>query len=126
VKTVLGIERVKEFSLLKHDASELRVIFYDKGDITVENRFVASPRDTIGVNQFTYYFQIIRENAQLQVKRSDDGIHFQEVLACKLPEPVLKYQQWISLTGFSWFNPARSFADWDYVRLEAISGSEER
>lgn len=119
-KTALLIERYKEFSLRPADASEMFIRFTDKGEIVAEKARIISPRDTIGISQFTYHFQIIRRKANIRVLLSDDGRNFQEVFSCRLPERILQYQQWSSLSGVSWFNPARSYADWDYVRLEPL------
>lgn len=119
-KTALLIERYKEFSLHPAAASEMFIRFTDKGEIIAEKARIISPRDTIGVSQFTYHFQIIRREATIRVLLSDDGSDFQPVFECRLPERILQYQQWISLSGASWFNPARSYADWDYIRLEPL------
>jgi hypothetical protein len=119
-KTVLVIDRFKEFSIRPSFASGLIITLYDKGEKIAENDSATSPQDIIGVSQFTYFYQIVRQNADILVMLSDDGLNYHQVLSCPLPERALNYQQWVSLTGTSWFNPARSFADFDYIKLESI------
>lgn len=108
----LSIQRSKDFPQL----NQLRVGLRSRG-VTVDEGNYRSPKDTLGVTPFTYTFRIFRADTLIRVEISDDGANFRQVLAGTLPTDWRGQTQILALTGGSWFVPAGSYADWDYIRF---------
>jgi len=119
--TVLNIERQKAFYKKgNYNQNCLAVKLYDRGSAIKENRNCISPNDTIGVTNYTYFYRITRSDTLINVELSEDGISYKNVLSGKLRPDLLGIPQQIALTGNSWYTPAGSYADWDYVRFKIL------
>ena len=81
-----------------------------------------SPADTSGLAPFTYVWRISRRDSVLSVEISDDeGGHFQPLFTTTLKREWRTQPQALILTGGSWFVPAGTYADWDYIRFQVLN-----
>jgi len=121
-ETVLKIERFKSFYKKDHyNVNHLKIQLYDKGSIIKENKYCLSPYDTIGVTSYTYFYRIFRTDTLITVEISEDGANYKNVLSGKLRTDLLGIPQQIALAGISWYTPAGSYADWDYIRFRNLN-----
>jgi len=112
-ETALVVERSKEVRF----TNRLSVSLLDQGRQSVVNDQCLAAADTVGVPRFTYTFRISRADTVLRVAVREEGTPFTEVLRASLRGDLRGKQQLLGLTGSSWFVPAGSYADWDYVRF---------
>jgi hypothetical protein len=112
--TALVIERGKDVRLRDNHHW---VSMVDLGAKIASNDSCLSPADTAGVTRFTYFYRVTRDGPHLSVQIADDGIAYREYLSCTLPPGLGNVPQMISLSGISWFLPAGSYVDWDYIRF---------
>jgi len=119
--TVLNIERQKAFYKKgNYHQNCLAIKLYDKGSVIKENRYCLSSNDTTGVTKYTYFYRISRSDTLIKVEISEDGISYKNVLSGKLRPDLLGIPQQVALTGNSWYTPAGSYADWDYIRFTIL------
>lgn len=115
-ETSLVIHRAKD---IRPGSSTLLVQLLDRGVIKEINNQCLSPKDSLGVNSYTYVFRIARARDRIKVDLSDDlGDSFRTVLRGSLRSDLAGLPQLLLFTGDSWFVPAGSYADWDYVSLK--------
>ena len=76
--------------------------------------------DTTGVKNFTYYYRITRQDTLVKVEISEDGKNFKQIFSSMISSGLRGLIQKIALTGSSWFVPAGSYADWDYIRFKIL------
>jgi Tol biopolymer transport system component len=114
-QTALHVSRHKNIS---PESNKLQYWLHDRGVLIHENIEFRSPKDTLGVSQFTYIYRITRADTLIQVELSDDdGKNFQQVFSAALRPELRGLPQLLALTGESWFVPAGAYADWDYIRF---------
>jgi hypothetical protein len=114
-QTALQVSRQKNIS---PESNKLQYSLYDRGVLIHESIESRSPKDTLGVSQFTYIYRITRADTLIQVELSDDnGKNFQQVFSASLRPELRGLTQLLALTGESWFVPAGAYADWDYIRF---------
>lgn len=65
---------------------------------------------------FTYYYRVVREGQTLTVQWSADGSSYATALVFTMASELTK-EQWISISGASWFTPSGSYADYDYIAV---------
>jgi hypothetical protein len=116
-ETKLMIRRGKD--IVRNDGEHL-VKLWDHGVDKASASQLLSPRDTLGVKIFSYSYKIVRLDTLLTVYMSDDGESFREALRTTLRADLLDRPQAVALTGGSWFVPAGSYADWDFVRFRQL------
>jgi hypothetical protein len=102
------------------DDNTLQVRLTDYGSDIASNDHCVSPRDTAGCGDFTYWYRIIRRGLRIVVSISEDGTAYREVLSGDLPSDLHTVPQFLAISGESWFLPAGSHADWDYVRFRIL------
>lgn len=99
----------------------LSISLHDHGNSIVQSENCLSPKDTLGVTKFTYLYRIARADTAIQVELSDDdGKNYWQVLSGSLRPDLRGLPQVLALTGDSWFVPAGSYADWDYIRFRRL------
>jgi hypothetical protein len=116
-ETALVIVRGKEFEV---NESRLQMRLLDHGLITASTEDLRAPGDTLGVVRSTYTYRVQRDSLRVRAEVSDDGIHFRPALEGRLRPDLLGLPQALGLTGSSWFVPAGSYVDWEYVRFKAL------
>lgn len=115
-ETALLIVRGKD---INHSSNRLRVQLLDRGEISAATDDCRAPGDTLGTTHFTYIFRISRADTAIEVALSDNGgLDFHQVLSGTLCSDLRGLAQLLILTGNSWFAPAGSYADWDYIRFQ--------
>jgi len=112
-QTALVVCRLKEMN----KENDLHISLNDRGLEVARSENCHSPNDTLSVTQFTYIYRITRADTLVQVELSDDGRNFRQVLSASLRPDLRGLPQVLALTGGSWFVPAGSYADWDYIRF---------
>ncbi|MCI0698674.1 tetratricopeptide repeat protein [candidate division KSB1 bacterium] len=116
-QTALVVERRKGM-YKEHD---LYASLNDRGLNVAKSENCHSSNDALGVTQFTYIYRITRADTLVQVELSDDdGANFRQVLSASLRPDLRSQPQLLALTGQSWFVPAGSYADWDYIRFRNV------
>lgn len=111
--TSLIITRSKDFG-----GNKLEIRLLDRGEIISSNENCLAPGDTIGITDFTYIYNISRNDTLVQVELSDDnGKTYRQVLSGLLRSSLRDLPQLLVLTGNCWFVPAGSYADYDYIRF---------
>lgn len=70
----------------------------------------------------TYYFRVERNRGSLTVKWSADGSAWTTAFTRDLGMQLTGLSQRVVLTGLSWYTPAGSYADYDYIRLQPTDG----
>ena len=70
-----------------------------------------------GPDTITYYFQIERAGGLLTTRWSRDGVNWTSAFTHDLGAAIAGLDQRATLAGLSWFNPANSYVDYDYVRV---------
>jgi hypothetical protein len=98
----------------------LMVKLTDYGSDIAANDLCVSPRDTAGSRDFTYWYRVIRRGVQIAVFISEDDTTYREVLTGNLPSDLRNVPQFLAISGESWFLPAGSYADWDYIRFRLL------
>ncbi|MDZ7288697.1 MAG: tetratricopeptide repeat protein [candidate division KSB1 bacterium] len=117
-ETSLIINRGKDIDLA---SNRLLVLLRDRGVIQNGNDDCRAPGDTLGVTNFTYIYRITRADTLIHVELSyDEGENFRRVLSGSLRSDLHGLPQLLVLTGSSWFVPAGSYADWDYIRFRNL------
>jgi len=120
-ETALMIVRGKDFHKKDHIYfSSLMIRLFDQGSVVSENKNCLASEDTIGVTKFTYHYRISRANTLITVELSEDGENYKKVLSGKLKPDLLDIPQQLAITGNSWYVPAGSYADWDYIRFKIL------
>jgi len=115
-QTLLEVHRRKDGA-----ENELCIKLFDRGLNVAKSENCSSPGDTLGVTQFSYTYRITRADALIQVEWNDDaGRNFRRVLSASLRPDLRGLPQVLALTGGSWFIPAGSYADWDYIRFRIV------
>ena len=66
------------------------------------------------------YYRVERNGGQLTVYWSDDAIVWSTAFNYNLGTALDGLEQRIVIGGICWFNPAGSYADWDYVSLKPL------
>ncbi len=74
--------------------------------------------DGVYPNPTTFYFQLERFLGELTARWSLDGSTWTEFYTHDFGTGIDGRPQTIVLNGNSWFSPAGSYADWDYVRFD--------
>lgn len=100
--------------------NNLHVGFYEKaGDslTTVSRLAPEATRNLGGVSDSTHFFRLARVGDVLTASLSDDGATWTPALSVDAGPGLDARSQTVVLAGLSWFIPAGSFADWDYVRV---------
>jgi len=72
---------------------------------------------TNGVTITTYQFRLQRTGGVLAASWSNDGSTWTTGWTHDFGTALVGLQQRVVFGGLTWFNPAGSYADWDYVRL---------
>ncbi len=93
---------------------------WDCGVEKARTDIALSPGDTVGRITFAYVYRIIRLDTLLSVSVRGDNEELREVFSATLRGSLLDRPQAVALSGTSWFVPARSYADWDYIRFRQI------
>lgn len=65
----------------------------------------------------TYYYQLERSGGVLTARWSTDGTSWNTAFSHDLGAQLDSQRQRVVITGASWFNPAGSYADYDYIRV---------
>lgn len=113
----LVINKIKDIDP-KRRGIDVRLLY--RGVIVDKIDLYCSPNDIPGTNDFTYYYRITREQRLIQVEIGEDGNNYQVVFSTRLRSELLNLKQELILTGDSWFVPAGSYADWDYIRFTIL------
>jgi hypothetical protein len=116
-ETALVITRGKEFW---PNDSRLEMRILDHGLITAITRDLRGPWDTLGNVRSTYSYRIQRDSLRIHVDVSDDGFRFRTALDGTLRPELLGLPQSLGLAGASWFVPAGSYMDWEYVKFTSL------
>jgi hypothetical protein len=117
-QTLLQVSRGKD---IRTEDNLHHLLILDKSIVVNESLDCISSKDTLGLGQFTYLYRITRADTLIQGELSDDdGKSFQRVFSASLRPELRGLAQLLVLTGWSWFVPAGSYVDWDYVRFRNL------
>ena len=94
--------------------SKLQVQYYDP-----KNNWL-SPEDTPENPVGTYYFRFIRRGTFMKAEISYDGVSYFDAVSGNMHEDFLDAEQRLEIDGGSWFIPARSYMDIDYVYFTVL------
>ncbi len=70
----------------------------------------------------TYFYRLERDGGIVTVKWSADGSSWTTAFTHDLGTQLEGLQQRVVITGHSWYTPAGSYADYDYIRLQPADG----
>jgi hypothetical protein len=73
-----------------------------------------------GPPESTHYFRLERAGGVLTAKFSDDGVTWTTAWSRDLGSQLDGLDQRVVIAGLSWFVPAGSYADYDYVRVDPV------
>jgi hypothetical protein len=65
------------------------------------------------------YYRVERDGGVLTVYWSDDGAIWNTAWSYDLGTALDGLEQRVVITGICWFDPANSYADWDYISVES-------
>lgn len=88
------------------------------GEGVVDLEYVAVP----SVPSEHYYFRLQRSGTVITAFWSTDGTTWNTAYTRDLGASIAGVAQNVAITGLSWFNPAGSYADYDYIRFKDTSG----
>ncbi len=118
LESALSIQRVK--SIARYSPTGINVdLFAHPMNQRIVTRYAALA-DSFGITGIFYYFRIYRENQTIRLQVSEDDYHYQEIIAAELPPEVTSPVQILALSGESWFVPAGSYVEIDYIRFRPL------
>ncbi len=82
--------------------------------------------DTDHGYNLTCRFRIYRVDHLIRVDAALEDDEYKTVLTAEVPSQLLGTVQRLSFAGTSWYVPALTYADYDYVRLRPLKNSEVR
>ncbi len=94
-------------------------------DLT-EPAWLLKEADTDYGFNLTCRFRIYRVNHLIRVDAALEDDEYKTVLTAEIPSELLGTVQRLSFAGTSWYVPALTYADYDYVRLRPLKNSEVR
>jgi hypothetical protein len=69
------------------------------------------------ISDWTFYYRLERSGGELTALWSQDNLTWNTAFSRDMGSQLNGLTQTVVITGLSWFNPAGSYADWDYVTV---------
>jgi len=83
--------------------------------------YLSAPDYPFSTSANTVVYRLVRSGGVLTAQWSDDdGTSFQTAYSTDLGNALDGLDQRVSIAGLSWFNPAGSYADYDYVSFSDV------
>lgn len=110
--------------MLGSDQLQALVKLHSKG--FTEPVWILKETETDHGYNFTCRFRIYRVSNLIRVDAALGDDEYETVLMTEVPVELLGKVQRLSFSGTSWYVPALTYADYDYVRLRPLKKSEAR